>query len=419
MRFSIGIEGTFAPHCEDDTLTITGHFDRDQWRHDLALVRELGLDEMRYPIPWHSVERERGRYRWDQLDAILAHAEAIGVGVIADMLHHTSYPAWLHGGFLNPAIVTSFPDFVDAFAERYPAVTTYTPFNEPTCTLDFSGLRGWWHPYGNSAGAYVTMLRHTACATAKAVHRLRRRNPAIRILHVDTFERHAALDAASQPQAAFLNERRFLFEELVSGAVDDAHPLASYLLRNGFTEAELAWHRLHPIRIDERGGNYYPLNEEQLLDGRTFRAPSSAPLGLARTVHDYAARLPYPLSLTETNIQGTVRDRISWLKYVLEQTERLAADGIVLQQFAWYPLFDCAGWRCLLQGSASEWPRDPQGIYSCNDDWRRVPTELSEIYGAVARGAVAGDLPAYAFGPEHAATLGALQPQMDWRWQAQ
>lgn len=349
MNIGIGIEGTFAPHCGSDTLSVTGHFTDEQWMRDLELVQMLGIAEVRYPIPWHLVEHTRGLYCWEQVDPVLAYAQALGLRIIADPLHHTSHPAWLRSGLHSVEMIQAYPQFVAAFARRYPLITHYTPFNEPTCTLDFAGQRGWWHPYGKGDASYVAMLRITARATARAVAALRREAPDAWILHVDTFEHHSALDRASVGRAEFLNERRFLFEELLTGRVGSAHPLAAYLLVHGFAPADLDWHRAHPVCIDERGGNYYPLSEEQLENGHTRHAPSRAPLGFAGVVHQYAARLPYPLSLTETNIQGSVRDRVSWLKYMLEQAEGLARAGIGLNRFSWYPLFDCAGWQCLLQ----------------------------------------------------------------------
>ncbi len=412
---SVGIEGTLEPVSRRHTLEVTGHF-RGRWRDDFGLVAKLGVTEVRYPIPWHAIEPIPGKYRWRRLDAVVGHAiEAHGLSLIADPLHHTSYPHWLDGGFLDPRFATAYANFVAAFAERYPYISALTPFNEPTCTLDFCGDRGFWHPYAKGDAAYVTMLRHTARGAAEATHAFRRRRRESYILHVDTFERHTALDRSSRERADFLNERRFLFEELITGKVDTTHPLWRYLVRHGFPTADLSWHQENPVRLDERGGNYYPLNEEELRDGRTYAAPSRHPVGFAALVREYAARLHSPLSLTETNIQGTVRDRISWLKYMLQETERLQAGGLALRRFAWYPLFDCAGWNSLLQGK--RWRRDPQGIYSCDRNWNRVPNEFSRIYRSVAAGQTSEAIPSYMFTPRHESTLGPLRATfMDWEW---
>jgi beta-glucosidase/6-phospho-beta-glucosidase/beta-galactosidase len=417
MKVSIGIEGTFAPHCGKDTLAITRHYERSQWKQDLTILQGLGIDQFRYPIPWQRIEVKRGVYDWGHLDEFIAASREMGLSIIADPLHHTSYPRWLEEGFANAEFASHYRRFVSEFARRYPEVTCYTPFNEPGCTLDFCGSRGFWYPYHKGDRSYVTMLRNTARATAQVIDDLRRFNRATYILHVDTFERHAALDQDSSGRAEFLNERRFLFEELIAGKVNEDHSLYSYLRKNGFAQRDLAWHLEHPVRIDERGGNYYPLNEEQLLHGATYYAPSREPVGLAAIVPEYAERIDAPLSLTETNIQGTVRDRISWLKYVLEQSEVLARRGIRFRSFAWYPLFDCAGWNCLLQHK--KWRRDPQGIVSCGRNWRREATELTDVYAKIVDRPDSSKLPAYRFSPAHDRTLAGLRRQMKWNWRDQ
>jgi hypothetical protein len=337
-QIGIGIEGTFAPQNGLDTLALTGHYQDNRWQADFALVAQLGIRQVRYPLAWHRIERVRGVYEWGLLDQLLPFIyEGLGLEIIADPLHHTSYPQWLQQGFLEPEFGPAYVRFVEAFARRYPYVTAYTPFNEPTCTLDFCGARGFWHPYQTGDRVYVTMVRHTARAVSQVIQRLKQLNPANQIIHVDTFEDHQALDAQSIGWAEFLNERRFLFEELIRGLVGPYHPLYGYLLAHGFPEEELAWFQAQPVELDHRYGNYYPLNEEQLSGGLTHHAPSLAPKGFAQVVLAYAQRLPYPLSLGETNIQGTVYDRISWLKYMVEQSEHLQADhGVFLQEFIWY-----------------------------------------------------------------------------------
>jgi len=417
MKISTGIEGTYAPHNGNDTLAATRHYERAQWRRDLSLIRRMGIEEFRYPIPWHRIEAREGRYDWRHMDDLVAVADRYGLSIIADPLHHTSYPSWLHGGFASPRFAREYVRFVTACARRYPQITSYTPFNEPTCTLDFSGHRGFWHPYHTGDRSYVKMLRNTARATAEVIHVLLAQNSNVRIVHIDTFERHAALDDASVARAEFLNERRFLFEELIRGKVHRDHRLVAYLRRNGFAQRDLDWHVEHPARIDVRGGDYYPLCEEQLLRGVTHHAPSRDPVGLAAIAVEYAQRIDVPLSLTETNIQGTVRDRISWLKYTLEQVETLEQRGVRLQSFSWYPLFDCAGWHCLLQ--QKKWKRDPQGIVSCDDGWRRVPTELTDHYASIVRGVRSSDLPGYSFTQSQSEKLAPLTRQMKWRWQEQ
>ena len=55
-----GIECSFLPHLNVNQFQWTQH-DR-YWREDLRLAKEeLGITHMRYALPWHVLEPERGR----------------------------------------------------------------------------------------------------------------------------------------------------------------------------------------------------------------------------------------------------------------------------------------------------------------------------------------------------------------------
>jgi hypothetical protein len=101
----------------------------------------------------------------------------------------------------------------------------------------------------------------------------------------------------------------------------------------------------------------------------------------------------------------------------IRESDEACGGGLRVFGFAWYPLFDCAGWNCLLLGS--RWKRDPQGIFSCGSKWERIATELTDLYAKVAGGARSHQLPAYEFTSTHDRTLAALKRQMKWSWQEQ
>src|SRR5688572_20711204 len=60
FTWGVGIECSILPHLDVDQFAWTQH-DR-QWREDFARVREAGATHLRYAIPWHRMEPERGRY---------------------------------------------------------------------------------------------------------------------------------------------------------------------------------------------------------------------------------------------------------------------------------------------------------------------------------------------------------------------
>jgi len=62
-----GIENTFVPqtrrgHRALDEYELIGHY--EQWRDDLQLARELGVQALRWGVPWYRVEPQPGRWDW-------------------------------------------------------------------------------------------------------------------------------------------------------------------------------------------------------------------------------------------------------------------------------------------------------------------------------------------------------------------
>ena len=92
-------EGTKIHGSGQDILGTTRHIER--WRHDLALLNEAGVSQLRYSIPWHRIERVAGHFDWYWIDGPMAYIRQRGMQPIVDPLHHTSFPDWLEGGFAN------------------------------------------------------------------------------------------------------------------------------------------------------------------------------------------------------------------------------------------------------------------------------------------------------------------------------
>lgn len=298
MEYLTGFESTYLPNHDIDVLTLTRHDTR--LRDDLRLVREAGIRRLRYPIPWHRVERTRGQYDWSWVDTSLGVMRDLGLSPIVDPLHHTSFPRWLSDGFLNPEFPASYAAFCAAAADRYPWVREYTVFNEPLPTTLLCTEIGVWPPARRESGAFWQMVGNVARAICLATEAIRAARPDARFVHVDTAEGHSALDAESEPFVRYLNERRFLFHDLVLGRVDTAYPLWRHLRdEGGLTTDDLAWFRQHAARIDILGLDYYAHCEHQFhIHGST--CPSRAPQGFAALARQYHERYHLPLILTET-----------------------------------------------------------------------------------------------------------------------
>jgi len=418
LRFLSGFESTYIFGSGRDVLELTRHTELVE--EDLRLVRECGLDLLRYSAPWHSIEREPGVYDWYWMDKAMNCLRELEIAPILDPLHHTSFPEWLRGGFANPDFPRAYLEFCTALAERYPWVRHYTVINEPFVTTWFCGHEGVWYPYRTGANNFVPMILNVAEAISSVSRMLVEKRPDVSLVHVDAAEKHRAHDGESEAHAAFHNEIRFIVPDLVLGKVDEQHKLYEYLRRHGASEKRLARLRAEPARIDIMGLDYYSHCElEWGAKGRIY--PNRNPEGLVPTALEYAERYRLPLMLTETNIRGFVSDRISWLKFMVEQCEeierRIEPLGLAFEGFCWYPFIDSTDWCSLVR--RADGSVDPQGIYYLDNDCRkRNASELSEIFAALARGQITSkDIPAYRFQPPLDDHLEAFLPMMaHWNW---
>jgi beta-glucosidase/6-phospho-beta-glucosidase/beta-galactosidase len=394
--FLTGFESTQIHGTGTDVLEGTRHLER--WRHDLELVAESGIGTLRYPVPWHRIEAARGQYDWNWMDEVFSYMRQAGLEPIVDPIHHTSFPDWIQGGFANPEFPALYRGFVRAFSRRYPWITKYTLFNEPFVTTLFCGNEGIWYPRARSARQFVRMAVHVGQAICNLTADLDQSVPGAQFIHIDTCEHHGALDEGSREKVRFLNERRFLFHDLIQGRIDRAHPLFAYMSRNGFRDEDRGWFQDHPARIDVLGLDYYPHSEQQRFGhGRQIRFLSSSPRGFAAVAGDYVERYGLPVMLAETNLKGTAFDRLSWMKHMLEECGKLHAAGADFRGFGWFPFVDSTDWCSLV--CKAEQKVDPVGIYWLDAErWERHGSELSECYGRLARGEMTVDeIPAYRF----------------------
>jgi hypothetical protein len=193
--------------------------------------------------------------------------------------------------------------------------------------------------------------------------------------------------------------------DLILGRVRRGHALYPYLIRNGATDCDLSWFEDHPAQIDVLGLDYYLHSEMDWAWSREKARPDPAPVvhrprGFALIAADYVTRYKRPVMLGETNVVGSVRDRISWLKWMEAECEDLVLSGVDFRGFCWYPSIDTTDWSNGCTRYTGQ--LDPQGIWSLEPGTlRRVQTELSETYGRLARGEISStDVPDYGFGTE-------------------
>ena len=189
----------------------------------------------------------------------------------------------------------------------------------------------------------------------------------MRSVHFETCEHHEALQPPAREWAERQNDMRFVVTDLVLGRVNQDHRLYRFLRHNGMRVKDLHWFASHPARIDILALDYYIHSEMQwrkTATGLEAARPSCKPRGFASIAIDYVERYGKPIMLGETNIRGSVRDRLGWLKYTHLESERLAARSDVdFRGYGWFPLWDSCAWAHDLCRTAKTEP-DPVGIYN-------------------------------------------------------
>ena len=410
IEFIGAFESTYLPAHDVDVLESSGHVQR--WKEDLELMRACGITTLRYPVRWHRIEEEPGSYDWDSTDVVLGHLREEGFQPIIDLVHHTSYPRWLSQGFADPRFRSSYLAFAETFAARYPWVEAYTLFNEPFSTLFLSGHEGIWPPYGRGMESFVAMLNNVLPAVAEASRMYRDLLPQARHFHVDTCEGHRGLDEVGRSYAAMANDRRFFLLDLFLGKeLQDTQPFVQEVLVAGGEDLlEMA-----PGEVDVLGLDYYA-HSEWCFSERGGLAPSRDPQGFAALAAQYHEHYGLPMVLSETNIRGFAPDRVTWLKYTLEQYETAVAAGVPLHGYCWFPFIDSVDWDSLLANAAGH--VDPVGVYWLDEELERRPSSMSRWFQAAASGMGSSEIPAFRLQPPIDKWLQGFIPQLGhWDWQ--
>jgi beta-glucosidase/6-phospho-beta-glucosidase/beta-galactosidase len=402
-------ESTYLPGHGVDVAEGTGHAER--WRDDIDALARAGVTRVRYPIRWHRIEAERGRFDWSVTDAQLEHLFSRGIDPIVDLVHHTSYPEWLDDGFRDARFASAYLRYAEAFARRYPWVPAYTLFNEPFATLFMAGHEALWPPYDRGIDGFVRLANNVLPAIAEAHLLYRTLLPDAQHVWVDTCEYHAGTDGGPADFAALANDRRHvLLDLLLQHDLTEQRPFLRELLRAGGSQLL----ELIPVTMDVLGLDYY-CHSEWWYDEQGARSPSPHPLGFAAVAEQYSDRYGAPMLLAETNIRGQATDRASWLRYTLEQYELAESRGVRMEGYCWFPYVDSCDWDSLLARSAGR--IDPVGVVSLRGDGERQRSLFTAAWEAALAGTPTTDLPAYRFQAPCDSQLTGILPQLaHWNW---
>ena len=345
------------------------------WKTDFQLVKETGIEFLRYGPPYFSTHVAPGKYDWSFTDETFNAMREMGINPIVDLCHF-GVPDWL-GNFQNPDWPIHFAEYARAFAKRFPWVQLYTPVNEIFITAMFSAQYGWWNEQLSDEKYFVTALKHCCQANLLAMNEIVKINPKAIFIQSESSEYFHAEEPSVQHIADFLNQKRFLALDLTY-----AHPVSvtmyEYLLDHGMTRMEYHWFRqnFHPYLKTRcvMGNDYYITNEHMVHpDGLT--SASGEIFGSYVITSQYFRRYRLPVMHTETNIKEPLC--VDWLKKQWANAYRLKQDGVPLMGFTWYSLTDQVDWDTALREDNGN--VNALGLYDMDRNIREVGREYKQI----------------------------------------
>lgn len=351
--WATGIENTFIPQVRPglramDQYALTQHY--QLWQSDIDCVAATGVQAVRWGIPWYLVQPKPNQWDWRWVDQVLDYMVNVkGLIPILDLMHYGT-PLWLDNSFINNRYPQKVAEYAGAVAARYKSlVRYYTPLNEPTVNAEYCGLKGHWPPYLTGEDGYLKVLMAVAKGIVLTTQALQAEQPEMITVQVEALRRYWATEVTAQPQVALLNAHQYLPFDLVTGRVDEEHPLYVHLRLHSIEPADLAWFRANAVQFDYLGVNFYPWSYGELGPGKAGklyrvrrRVHGSA---LTEVMREAYARYGLPMLVTETSARGSIKVRGRWMDETVAAVAELRRQGVPVVGYTWFPLISMIDWH--------------------------------------------------------------------------
>lgn len=352
FMFATGIENSYPTIVLPDGTTKrvdemekTGHY--KNWKTDFELIKDIGVEFLRYGPPLYKTHLGPGKYDWSFTDATFNRLAELKITPIVDLCHF-GVPDWI-GNFQNPDFPRYFAEYARAFAQRFPDLQFYTPVNEIFIAASFSAQYGWWNERLGSDKDFVTALKHLCQANLLAMKEILKVQPEATFIQSESSEYFHAVNPDAEKLAHFLNSKRFLALDLTYG-----YPLSvtmyEYLLDNGMTREEYHWFEDNQVKARCVMGNDYYITNEHLVHEDGSTSPSGEIFGYYVITHQYFSRYRLPIMHTETNL--SMPRSVDWFYKEWTNVHRLKKDGIPIIGFTWYSLLHQVDWDSALRNDA-------------------------------------------------------------------
>jgi len=375
--FATGIENSYPNILLPDGTTRrvdemekTGHY--LHWEKDFELVKEMGIEFLRYGPPYYKTHVAPGKFDWSFTDDTFSRLKEMGITPLVDLCHF-GVPDWL-GNFQNPDFPFYFAEYATAFATRFPELQFYTPVNEIFIAAMFSAQYGWWNERLSSDKSFVTALKNLSKANVMAMHAILKIQPDATFIQSESTEYFHATEPKALPLARFLNQKRFLSLDLTYGFPINV-TMYEYLLQNGMTKSEYFWFAQNQVKAKCIMGNDYYVTNEHLVHPDGSTQASGEIFGYYVLTNQYYNRYKLPIMHTETNIKMPACKE--WLLKQWANLHRLKQDGVPIIGFTWYSLLHQVDWDSALRNDAGN--INELGLYDLDRNIMPVGTAYKHL----------------------------------------
>jgi len=357
-----------------DELEKCGHY--SNWKKDFDLVKELGIQFLRYGPPIHKTFTAHGKYDWSFADETFEYLRKQEILPIIDLCHF-GVPNWI-GDFQNPDFPQLFAQYAKDFAKRFSWIQLYTPVNEMYITALFSAYYGWWNEQLTTDHSFVTALKNIVKANVLAMRAILEIRPDAIFIQSESSEYYHAENPKAIKPAELMNARRFLSLDLNYGKRIESE-MYEYLMDNGMSRKEYHFFlNNHLKRHCIMGNDYYITNEHRVAADGSTRAAGEV-FGYHVITSQYYDRYKLPVMHTETNlIQGPNGDEsVNWLWKEWANVIRVRNDGVPIVGFTWYSLTDQVDWDSALREDNNN--VNPLGLFDLDRNIRPVGNAYKQL----------------------------------------
>lgn len=389
FHWGFGIEDTFIgdPYKPTgkilDEYELTDHY--RLWKTDFDNISAIGLDSVRWGIPWYRIQTEKNQWDWSFADEVIPYiVEEKKLNLVLDLMHY-GVPVWMKDAYLDPDYPSYVEEYTERVIERYGKYLKYaTPFNEPHTACEFCGNLGVWPPYLTGYEGYFSVFKGVIKGTQRQTKALQKAG--IACVQVEC----SGGSFAAQPQLQRIAEldcvQQEMFFDCLTGRYDALQRYFPVFAQYGLTEKDFAEFADHRCSIDVMGINFYPQfsykDLAQKEDGTLLRTDHLLWTdALERKILERYEKYRCPMMITETSVRDNLEMKKKWLNEASRAVFAMYKKGVPVYGLFWFPIIDMYDWEY----RTNEGPKE--AFKACFGFWdqQRRANECVEIYRSIVK----------------------------------